>query len=43
MTFNDIFKLNYNDNLYLLLDNISQENNKEDISVNIEELLDSDF
>lgn len=41
--FNDIFKLNYNDNLYLLLDNISQENNKEDISVNIEDLLDSDF
>lgn len=41
--FNDIFKLNYNDNLYLLLDNISQENNKEDISVNIEDLLYSDF
>ena len=40
---NDIFKLNYNDNLYLLFDNISQENNKEDISVNIEDLLDSDF
>lgn len=41
--FNYIFKLNYNDNLYLLLDNISQENNKEYISVNIEDLLDSDF
>ncbi|WP_236785644.1 DUF5301 domain-containing protein [Anaerococcus ihuae] len=42
--FNNIFKLNSNYNLDLLLEMISEEeNNKEDISVNIEDLTDSDF
>lgn len=41
--FYDIFKLNFNENIDLLLDKISGKNNKEDISVNIEDLLDSDF
>lgn len=41
--FYDIFKLNFNENIDLLLEKISGKNNKEDISVNIEDLLDSDF
>lgn len=41
--FNGIFKLNYKDNLDLLLEKISEDNNKEDISVNIEDLTDNDF